>query len=116
MKTVKTGDRNTVKNDPRRVSSEAYKGYEFIPAAAVTLMLIILSILTLALKDREYSENENMAGAKTKVVQGAATTSYTIGGLTKGKTYYISIRVRKKVGGINYYTTFGTAKKIMIEK
>ena len=64
----------------------------------------------------QYSENENMAGAKTKVVQGAATTSYTIGGLTKGKTYYISIRVRKKVGGINYYTTFGTAKKIMIEK
>ena len=64
----------------------------------------------------QYSENENMAGAKTKVVQGAATTSYTIGGLTKGKTYYISIRVRKKVGGINYYTTFGVAKKIKIEK
>lgn len=59
MKTVNTGDRNTVKKDPRRVSGEAYKGYEFIPAAAVTLMLIILSILTLALKDREYSENEN---------------------------------------------------------
>ena len=63
-----------------------------------------------------YSENEDMAGAKTKVVQGATNTSYTIGGLTKGKTYYISIRVRKKVGGINYYTTFGVAKKITIEK
>ena len=63
-----------------------------------------------------YSENEDMAGAKTKVVQGTTNTSYTIGGLTKGKTYYISIRVRKKVNGINYYTTFGVAKKITIEK
>ena len=64
----------------------------------------------------QYSEREDMAGAKTKVVQGAENTSYTISGLKKGKTYYISIRVRKKVGGINYYTTFGVAKKIKIEK
>ena len=64
----------------------------------------------------QYSEREDMVGAKTKVVQGAENTSYTIGGLKKGKTYYISIRVRKKVGGINYYTTFGVAKKIKIEK
>ena len=34
----------------------------------------------------------------------------------KGKTYYISIRVRKKVKGIDYYTTFGVAKKIKITK
>ena len=44
----------------------------------------------------------------------AANTSYVIGGLKKGKTYYISIRVRKKVNGIDYYTTFGVAKKIKI--
>ena len=64
----------------------------------------------------QYGEREDMVGAKTKVVQGAANTSYTIGGLKKGKTYYISIRVRKKVRGINYYTTFGVAKKIKVEQ
>ena len=57
-----------------------------------------------------------MVGAKTKVVLGASNTSYVIGGLKKGKTYYISIRVRKKVDGIDYYTTFGVPKKITVTK
>ena len=64
----------------------------------------------------QYCERQDMVGAKTKVVLGAANTSYVIGGLKKGKTYYISIRVRKKVSGIDYYTTFGVAKKVKIEK
>ena len=64
----------------------------------------------------QYCEREDMVGAKTKVILGADNTSYTIGGLKKGKTYYISIRVRKKVNGIDYYTTFGVPKKIRIEK
>ena len=63
-----------------------------------------------------YCEREDMVGAKTKVVLGAENTSYVIGGLKKGKTYYISIRVRKKVNGIDYYTTFGVAKKVTITK
>ena len=62
----------------------------------------------------QYCERQDMVGAKTKVVLGANTTSYVIGGLKKGKTYYISIRVRKKVNGIDYYTTFGVAKKVKI--
>ncbi len=64
----------------------------------------------------QYCERQDMVGAKTKVVLGANNTSYTIGGLKKGKTYYISIRVRKKVNGIDYYTTFGVPKKIKIVK
>ena len=64
----------------------------------------------------QWSEREDMAGAQSKVVLGAKNTSYTIGGLKKGKTYYISIRVRKKVNGINYYTTFGVPKKITVTK
>ena len=64
----------------------------------------------------QYGEREDMVGAKTKVVLGADNTSYVIGGLTKGKTYYISIRVRKKVDGIDYYTTFGVPKKVTITK
>ena len=64
----------------------------------------------------QYCERQDMVGAKTKVVLGAANTSYVIGGLKKGKTYYISIRVRKKVNGIDYYTTFGVPKKVAITK
>ena len=62
----------------------------------------------------QYCERQDMAGAKTKVVLGADNTSYVIGGLKKGKTYYISIRVRKKVEGIDYYTTFGVPKRVTI--
>ena len=64
----------------------------------------------------QYCERQDMVGAKTKVVLGANNTSYVIGGLKKGKTYYISIRVRKKVNGIDYYTTFGVPKKVTISK
>ena len=64
----------------------------------------------------QYCERQDMVGAKTKVVLGASNTSYVIGGLKKGKTYYISIRVRKKVDGIDYYTTFGVPKKVTITK
>ena len=64
----------------------------------------------------QYCDREDMVGAKTKVVLGAENTSYTIGGLKKGKTYYISIRVRKKVKGIDYYTTFGVPRKVTVTK
>ncbi|MBR7189484.1 MAG: hypothetical protein IKD63_00065, partial [Oscillospiraceae bacterium] len=63
-----------------------------------------------------WSEREDMSGAKMKVIKGASNTSCVIGGLTKGKTYYFSIRVRKVVDGINYYTTFGVAKKVKVER
>ena len=64
----------------------------------------------------QYCERQDMVGAKTKVVLGANNTTYTIGELKKGKTYYISIRVRKKVNGIDYYTTFGVPKKVAVTK
>ena len=63
----------------------------------------------------QYCERKDMVGAKTKVVPGANNTSYVIGGLRKGKTYYISIRVRKKVNGIDYYTTFGVPKEVKVK-
>ena len=64
----------------------------------------------------QYSEKEDMSGAKTLVISGAENTAKVIGGLKKGKTYYFSIRVRKKADGINYYTTFGVPKKVKIEQ
>ena len=57
-----------------------------------------------------------MTDAKTKVVKGADNNSCTISGLKKGKTYYFSIRVRKNVDGVNYYTTFGKPRKVKVEK
>ena len=64
----------------------------------------------------QYSENEDMSNAKTKVIPSADTTTCVLGGFKKGKTYYISIRVRKTVNKITYYTTFGTARKVVIKK
>ena len=61
-----------------------------------------------------YKAYEDMTGMKTKVVKGADSTSCTIGGLKKGKTYYFSIRVRKNVDGVNYYTTFGVPRKVTV--
>ncbi len=63
-----------------------------------------------------YCEREDMVGARTKAVPGASNTSYVISGLKKGKTYYISIRVRKIVDGINYYTTYGVPRKVTISQ
>ena len=64
----------------------------------------------------QYSENEDMTDARTKVVKGADNTTCVFRGLKKGKTYYISIRVRKVVDGIAYYTTFGVARKVTITR
>ena len=49
------------------------------------------------------------------MVQGAGTLSKTFSGLKKGKTYYISIRVRKKVDGIDY-SGYCRTKSIKIKK
>jgi len=64
----------------------------------------------------QYSEKKDMSGAQTRVVKGADKTSYVITGLKKGKTYYVSIRVRKIVNGIKYYTTFGLPTRVTITK
>ena len=64
----------------------------------------------------QYGEREDMAGAKTRVITEADVTSCVFSGLKKGKTYYFSIRVRKRTDGVFYYTTFGVAKKVRIER
>ena len=63
-----------------------------------------------------YADNEAMNGAKSKVIFGSNTTSCLLGGFKKGRTYWFQIRVRKKVNGIDYYTTFGAKKKVVITK
>ena len=60
----------------------------------------------------QWSEKKDMSGAKTKVIKPGSVTSYTIGGLKKGKTYYFQIRVRYG----SDYTTFGTIRQVRITK
>ena len=60
MKTVKTDERKTTVRNTKRVTKPDFTGFEFISAMAVTLLLLIVSIFSIAGKDREYSENENL--------------------------------------------------------
>lgn len=64
----------------------------------------------------QYADNKDMKNAKAKVIKDVNKTSCEIGGFKKGKIYYFSIRVRKVVNGIAYYTTFGVPKKVTITK
>ena len=59
MKTVKTDERKTTVRNTKRVTKPDFTGFEFISAMAVTLLLILVSVFSIAGKDREYSENEN---------------------------------------------------------
>ena len=69
----------------------------------------------------QYAESkEDLFGQKGTFrkasLNGRNSLSKTVTGLKKGKTYYISIRVRKKVNGIDYYTTFGVPVRITVTK
>jgi hypothetical protein len=39
-----------------------------------------------------------------------------IGGLTKGKKYYVQVRAFKKVGNVTYWSAWSTAKTVTIKK
>ena len=56
MKTVKTENKE---NTVRKERKQNYGLFEFISAMTVTLILFLVSLFTIAGKDREYSENEN---------------------------------------------------------
>ena len=64
----------------------------------------------------QYSLKSNFSGAKSVTAAKAATVSKEIGGLTKGKTYYVRIRTYKTVGKTKYYSLWSTTKKVIIKK
>ena len=64
----------------------------------------------------QYSLKKNFSGAKTVNVAKAATVSKDIGGLQKGKTYYVRIRTYKKVGKVKYESVWSTAKTVKITR
>lgn len=56
------------------------------------------------------------SGNRTVTVKKASAVSKRIGGLKKGKTYYVRIRTYKTVGGKNYYSSWSAAKSVKIDK
>ena len=64
----------------------------------------------------QYSTKSDMSGSKMVTIEGANTTSKTITGLTKGKTYYVRIRTYRKVSGKTYWSKWSAAKTVTIKK
>lgn len=65
----------------------------------------------------QYSTSKKFAnGNKTKTISKNKTTSLTIKGLKKKKTYYVRIRTYKKVAGKTYYSSWSSVKKAKINK
>lgn len=52
---------------------------------------------------------------KIKSVTSASSVSYTVGSLTKGKTYYFKIRAYKKTDNGTVYGSFGNVKSVRIK-
>ena len=64
----------------------------------------------------EYSLKSDFSGAKKVTIAKPAAVSTTIKSLTKKKTYYVRIRVYKKIGTTRYYSLWSPARKILITK
>lgn len=62
-----------------------------------------------------YIKN-NMTGAKTIKVKGAAKVSANVTKLVKNKRYYVSVRCYKTVGKVTYYSTWSAAKNTVVKK
>ena len=61
-----------------------------------------------------YSANKKFTNSKT-VRKAKTTTSYTVKGLKKGKTYYAKVRSYKTIDGKRVYGAFSTAKKATVK-
>lgn len=64
----------------------------------------------------KYATKSSFSNAKTVWISKNSTTSKTISGLKKGKTYYVHVRAYKTVNGTRYYGRWSTTKKIKITK
>ena len=63
-----------------------------------------------------FGLKDDMSDAKNRVVGNANTLSKTIGGLRKGKTYYVNVRARILDGKHKYYSGYSRIKEVRIEK
>ena len=63
-----------------------------------------------------YGLKSDMSDAKVVTVSSAGTTSKTISGLTKGKTYYVQVRAALLENGKRLYSDFSAKKSVKIIK
>lgn len=63
-----------------------------------------------------YSLKKTMASSKSVKVNGNKNVTKVIGGLTKGKKYFVQVRAFKKVGNVTYWSAWSTAKTVTIKK
>ena len=52
---------------------------------------------------------------KVKSVTSSSTVSYTVGSLTKNKTYYFKVRAYKKTDNGTVYGSFSNVKSVRIK-
>lgn len=64
----------------------------------------------------QYSTSSSFKNAKHVTIKGKGTTSRTLSGLKKKKTYYVRVRTWKTVDGVPYYSAWSGAKKVRINK
>lgn len=65
----------------------------------------------------QYSTNSKFKkGNKTVTVKSAKSTSKTVSKLKAKKKYYVRVRTYKKVGKINYYSSWSKAKSVKTKK
>ena len=64
----------------------------------------------------QYSTSSKFTSPKAVSVTKNSTLTKTIGGLTKGKKYYVRIRTYKTVGKTKFYSAWSAAKTVTIKK
>ena len=62
----------------------------------------------------QYSTSSTFEGAKTVRIDKNSTVSTTIGGLAKGRKYYVRIKTFKTVSGVKYYSGWSEVKTVTI--
>ena len=64
----------------------------------------------------QYSRNRKFrSGTKSKYIKRANKIVKVIGGLKRGKTYYVRVRTYKKVNGKRYYSSWSKVRKIKVK-
>ena len=136
-KTVKYSDKKATKNGQKYVYKIVtyYKGNEEVKSAYSNVQtgyrLSTMKVSSLTNKKGKklyvkWAKNTKATGykieyvtgktTKTSTVSSAKSTTKTISGLKKGKTYNVRIRSYKKVSGKTYYSAWSAKKKIKITK
>lgn len=64
----------------------------------------------------KYGIKSDFSNAKTVNISNNSILSKTLSGLSKGKKYYVKVRSYKIVSGVKYYSSWSSAKSIVVKK